>query len=165
MLSIMVQVFNTDGRLGRNRSELMDRSTQILMEELARPRCDPDKWLDADVQRAALAHLAFEMQARPRLGTTVKKVIAESLMPSQVQLDSDVPPLSSPPDQVLKLAASAHIIEMTGDRSSLRFYHQLLQEYFAAQANAQARSGQNDASVALALAGEGDAEVGAARRQ
>ena len=82
MLSIMVQVFNTDGRLGRNRSELMDRFTQILMEELARPKCAPDKWLDADVQRAALAHLAFEIQARPRLGTTVKKVIAESLMPS-----------------------------------------------------------------------------------
>ncbi|UCF94730.1 MAG: formylglycine-generating enzyme family protein, partial [Desulfobacterales bacterium] len=31
------------------------------------------------------------------------------------------------------LAASAQIIEMTGDRSSLRFYHQLLQEYFAAR--------------------------------
>jgi hypothetical protein len=34
---------------------------------------------------------------------------------------------------VLKLAASANIIEMTGDRSALRFYHQLLQEYFAAR--------------------------------
>ena len=133
MLSIMVQVFNTDRRLGRNRSELMDRFTQILMEELARPRCAPDKWLDADVQKAALARLAFEIQTRPRLGTTVKKVIAESLMPSQVQLDKDLPLLSSPSDQVLKLAASAHIIEMTGDRSSLRFYHQLLQEYFAAR--------------------------------
>jgi formylglycine-generating enzyme required for sulfatase activity len=33
----------------------------------------------------------------------------------------------------LRLAASAHIIEMTGDKSSLRFYHQLLQEYFAAR--------------------------------
>ena len=62
----------------------------------------------------------------------MKKVIAESLMPSQVQLYKDLPLLSSPPDQVLKLVASAHIIEITGDRSSLRFYHQLLQEYFAA---------------------------------
>jgi len=132
MLSIMVQVFHKDGHLGRNRSELMDRFTRILMEELARPSCAPDKWLDADVQRAALACLAFEIQARPRLGTTVKKVIAESLMPSQVQLYKDLPLLSSPPDQVLKLVASAHIIEITGDRSSLRFYHQLLQEYFAA---------------------------------
>ena len=132
MLSVMVQVFNTDGRLGRNRSDLMDRFTQILMDELARPRCTPDKWLDAAVQRAALARLAFEIQLRPHLSTTVKKIQAESVMPQQVQPDPNWPALPSPPDQVLDLAASAHIIEMTGDRSSLRFYHQLLQEYFAA---------------------------------
>ncbi|UCF95766.1 MAG: NACHT domain-containing protein, partial [Desulfobacterales bacterium] len=97
MLSVMVQVFSTDGRLGRNRSDLMNRFTQILIEELARPRCAPDQWLDADVQRAALAYLAFEIQARPRLGTTVKKVQAESVMPQQVQPDPDWPAVSSPP--------------------------------------------------------------------
>ena len=30
-------------------------------------------------------------------------------------------------------ASNGHIIEMTADKSSLRFYHQLLQEYYAAR--------------------------------
>jgi hypothetical protein len=42
-------------------------------------------------------------------------------------------PRGSPPPRLLKLAAFAGIIEMTGDRSALRFYHCLLQEYFAAR--------------------------------
>jgi formylglycine-generating enzyme required for sulfatase activity len=57
----------------------------------------------------------------------------KAVMPRQVQLDPDWPPVPSPPDQVLKLAASANIIEMPVDRSTVRFYHQLLQEYFAAR--------------------------------
>jgi hypothetical protein len=55
------------------------------------------------------------------------------VLPETVQPDPEWPPRPSPPDQVLKLAASANIIEMTGDHSALRFYHQLLQEYFAAR--------------------------------
>lgn len=58
---------------------------------------------------------------------------ARAVMPEKVQPDPKWPPRPSPPEQLLKLAASANIIEMTGDRSALRFYHQLLQEYFAAR--------------------------------
>ena len=36
------------------------------------------------------------------------------------------------PDRVLALAAAGNIITMPVDHSSVRFYHQLLQEYFAA---------------------------------
>jgi len=43
------------------------------------------------------------------------------------------PPQPAPPDLVLKLAASANIIEMPVDQTSVRFYHQLLQEYFVAR--------------------------------
>ena len=133
MLSIMTQVFSKDRHLGRNRSELMARFTEILMKELAQPKCPPEKWLDIDIQRAALAVMAFEVQHRSGFGTLVKMALAKAVMPERVKPDPKWPAVPSPPDQVLDLAASAHIIEMTGDRSSLRFYHQLLQEYYAAR--------------------------------
>ncbi|MBI1877073.1 MAG: hypothetical protein HYR94_02350, partial [Chloroflexi bacterium] len=90
-------------------------------------------WLDAEVQREALAVLAFEAQARAGFGTRIKTEQVKAVMPRQIQLDPAWPPVPAPPEQVLKLAASAHIIEMPVDRSSVRFYHQLLQEYFAAR--------------------------------
>jgi formylglycine-generating enzyme required for sulfatase activity len=131
MLTVMIDVFDADGRLGRNRAELMRRFTEILMGR-ARKTCPPEKCLDAGVQRDALAAAAFEIQDRAGFGTLVKTAQAKAVMPEQVQPDPNWPPVPSSPDQVLDLAASAHIIEMTGDKSSLRFYHQLLQEYYAA---------------------------------
>jgi formylglycine-generating enzyme required for sulfatase activity len=131
MLTLMIDVFVEDGKLGRNRAELMRRFTEILMGR-ARKTCSPEKCLDVDVQRAALAVTAFEIQDRAGFGTLVKTAQAKAVMPERVQPNPNWPPVPSPPDQVLDLAASAHIIEMTGDKSSLRFYHQLLQEYFAA---------------------------------
>lgn len=131
MLTVMIDVFEEDGKLGRNRAELMRRFTEILIGR-ARETCPPEAFLDADVQRDALAVMAYEIQDRAGFGTLVKTAQAKGVMPEQVQTDPNWPPIPSPPDQVLDLAASAHIIEMTGDKSSLRFYHQLLQEYYAA---------------------------------
>ena len=131
MLTVMIDVFKAEGRLGRNRSELMLGFTGILLEWLKR-KCPPEEWLEADTLLEALAKLAFEIQSRVGFGTLIKTAQAKAVMPQQVQPDPKWPSVPSPPDQVLKLAASSHIIEMTGDRSSLRFYHQLLQEYFAA---------------------------------
>jgi len=76
--------------------------------------------------------MAFEMQARSGFGTKVKTEQVKAVMPHQVQLDPNWPSQPAPPDQVLSLAASAKIIEMPVDRLTVRFYHQLLQEYFAA---------------------------------
>jgi formylglycine-generating enzyme required for sulfatase activity len=132
MLTVMIDVFEEDGQLGHNRAELMRRFTEILMGR-ARETCSPENCLDADVQRDALAVMAYEIQDRAGFGTLVKTTQAKAVMPEQVQPDPNWPPVPSPPDQVLDLAASAHIIEMTGDKSSLRFYHQLLQEYYAAR--------------------------------
>jgi formylglycine-generating enzyme required for sulfatase activity len=132
MLTVMIDVFRFDEQLGRSRSDLMRRFSEILMG-WAKEKCPKDKWLDADLQREALGQLAFEVQDRAGFGTLVKTVLAKEVMPKQVQLDPKWPPVVVPADKVLNLAASAHIIEMTGDRASLRFYHQLLQEYFAAR--------------------------------
>lgn len=132
MLTMMIDIFIEDKQLGQNRAELMTRFTQILMK-WAKEKCPRDEWLDADIQCEALSTLAFEAQARSGFGTTIKTEQAKVVMPQQVQLDPNWPPLPSPPDQVLTLAASTNIIEMPVDRSSVRFYHQLLQEYFAAR--------------------------------
>ena len=132
MLTVMIDVFEEDGQLGHNRAELMRRFTEILMGR-ARETCSPENCLDADVQRDALAVMAYEIQDRAGFGTLVKTAQAKAVMPEQVQPDPNWPPVPSPPHKVLDLAASAHIIEMTGDKSSLRFYHQLLQEYYAAR--------------------------------
>ena len=131
LLTLMVDVFEEDRQLSQNRAALMQRFTQILMQ-WAKAKCPPDQWLNVDVQCEALAVMAFEMQARSGFGTKVKAEQVKAVMPHQVQLDPKWPAHPSPPDQVLSLAANAKIIEMPVDRSTVRFYHQLLQEYFAA---------------------------------
>jgi formylglycine-generating enzyme required for sulfatase activity len=132
LLTMMIDVYAEDGRLGHSRAELMERFIRILMH-WTRGKYPPDEWLDADVQHEALSMLAYEMQSRAGSGTAVPAGLVKSVMPLQVQIDSRWPPVPSPSGQVLALAAGAHIIEMPVDRSSVRFYHQLLQEYFAAR--------------------------------
>jgi formylglycine-generating enzyme required for sulfatase activity len=130
MLTVMIDVYRLDGQLGPNRSDLMRRFSEILMG-WTKEKSSKGQWIDANFQREALGQLAFEVQDRAGFGTFVKTVLAKEVMPKQVQPDPKWPPVAISADQVLNLAASAHIIEMTGDRSSLRFYHQLLQEYYA----------------------------------
>jgi len=132
ILTVMIDVFVEDGRLGKTRAALMTRFTEILMG-WCKKKCPAEEWLDPDLQRASLAVMAFEVQERAGFGTLIATAQARAVMPETVQPDPKWPPRQSPPDQVLKLAASANIIAMTGDRSALRFYHQLLQEYFAAR--------------------------------
>jgi formylglycine-generating enzyme required for sulfatase activity len=111
---------------------LLTDFTQTLMT-WAQEKCPPNRWLDAQMQAEALSALAFETQARAGFGTQIKTDLVKAVMPEKVQPDPAWPPVATPPDQILTLAASAHIIEMPVDRGSVRFYHQLLQEYFAAR--------------------------------
>ena len=131
LLTIMIDVFEEDQQLTQNRAELMKRFTQILLD-WAKVKCPPNQWVDADVQVEALSMMAFEMQIRSGFGTKIKTERVKSVIPQNIQLDPNWPPLPSPPDQILSLAANAKIIEMPIDRSTVRFYHQLLQESFAA---------------------------------
>ena len=131
LLTVMIDVFEEDGELSQNRADLMRRFTHIMLE-WARVKCPPDQWLDADLQFEALSVMAYEMQARSGFGTKVKTEQIKAVMPLHLQLNPNWPSQSAPPDQVLSLAANAHIVEMPVDRLTVRFYHQLLQEYFAA---------------------------------
>jgi formylglycine-generating enzyme required for sulfatase activity len=132
LLTMMIDVYAEDGRLGQSRAELMEHFTRILME-WARAKYPRDEWLEAGVQREALSALAFEMQARAGSGAAVPTSLVRGVMPPQVQIDPCWPSVPSPPDRVLDLAAGAHLLDLPVDRSSVRFYHQLLQEYFAAR--------------------------------
>jgi predicted NACHT family NTPase len=129
LLTMMIDIFIEDGQLGQNRVKLMDRFIQILIG-WAKKKYPPNEWLEADVQREALSIMAFEMQTRVDSGTVVEMDKIKAVMPDKVQPDPKWPPRPAPPDQVLRLAANAHIIEIPTDRSSVRFHHQLLQEYF-----------------------------------
>jgi formylglycine-generating enzyme required for sulfatase activity len=132
ILTMMIDVYLEDGELGRNRAELMTRFTRILFE---RERSKPatTDWIEARAQTTGLARLAYEMQERAGSGAAVETTLVKIVMPDQVEIDPAWPPVSTPPDRVLALAARANILEMPVDRSSVRFYHQLLQEYFAAR--------------------------------
>ena len=132
LLTVMIDVFEEDGELSRNRADLMRRFTEIMLE-WAKAKCPPEEWLDAGLQFEALSVIAYEMQARSGFGTKVKTEQIKSVMPHRVQLDPNWPAEETPPDRVLDLAADANIIEMPVDRQTVRFYHQLLQEYFAAR--------------------------------
>jgi formylglycine-generating enzyme required for sulfatase activity len=131
LLTVMIDVFEEDSQLSQNRAELMQRFTQILLG-WSKAKCPPDQWIDADIQQEALSVMAFEMQARSGFGTKVKTEQVKAVMPHQIKLDPNWPSQPAPPDQILNLAVSAKIIEMPVDRLTVRFYHQLLQAFFAA---------------------------------
>jgi formylglycine-generating enzyme required for sulfatase activity/class 3 adenylate cyclase len=132
LLTVMIDVFEEDEVLSRNRAELMRRFTEIMLE-WAKAKCPADRWLDAKLQFEALSVMAYEMQARSGFGTRVTTDQIKAVMPHRLQPDPRWPAEATPPDQILSLAAEANIIEMPVDRLTVRFYHQLLQEYFAAR--------------------------------
>lgn len=132
LLTVMIDVFEEDSELTPNRAALMQRFTEIMLG-WAKAKCPPEKWLDAALQVEALSVMAFEMQVRSGFGTTVRTQQIKAVMPQAVQLDPNWPAEKTPPDEVLDLAAQANIVEMPVDRLSVRFYHQILQEYFAAR--------------------------------
>jgi len=132
LLTIMIDVFEEDGELSLKRADLMQRFTQIMLE-WSRLKCPPEQWLDIDLQIEALAVIAYEMQVRSGFGTKVKTEQVRAVMPHRLQPDPNWPAKDVLPDHVLNLAASANIVEMPVDRETVRFYHQLLQEYFAAR--------------------------------
>ena len=131
LLTMMIDIFAEDGQLGQNRARLLARFTQILLG-WAKAKCAPAQWLAAEVQVEALACWPL----RPRPGPVWHKNKDGAGQSSDAPPSAARPGLAlvpAPPDQVLALAAGANLIEMPVDHSSVRFYHQLLQEYFAAR--------------------------------
>lgn len=133
LLFLAVNIFTLDGKLPTNRGQLFRRFVHQLFEKRGQPAAQTrPPWISEDIQCKALAALAYRMQAEHR-GTSVeaswaRQVIEEHLTGSPSPLGEGAE-LRANIDQILYLATSASIIECG---KTVRFVHQLLQEYFAA---------------------------------
>lgn len=121
LLQIVIEVFALTGEPPRNRGELFGRFVTLLLTERGKTAVSVDRpWIDETIQIEALATLAYLIQSRGS-GTSVS-----------IEFVRDAFQLSAPqinPDQLLFFAVSANILEQT---ETVRFSHQLVQEYFAA---------------------------------
>lgn len=57
---MMIDVYAVEGHLGRNRAELMERFTTILLD-WAKDKTPPEAWIKTEAQQQVLAVPAFEM--------------------------------------------------------------------------------------------------------
>lgn len=122
LLLMTAQVYVHSGeQLPANRARLFEAFVDTLLER-ERER-HPGRWLPAEHQVDALAALAYAMQAEGRRGTTVERAWAVDL------LHQASPGLDA--ERLLYLATSATLLD--AGETKVRFYHQLLQEYFAAR--------------------------------
>jgi formylglycine-generating enzyme required for sulfatase activity len=125
MLVMLAQVYaRRGGELPANRARLLAAFVDTLLErERARRQAAGEGWPGADTLCQALAQLAYAMQQAGERGST-----AAARDWAMRQLGA----ASAAPEWTLYLAASASLLDTTGER--VRFVHQLIQEYFAALA-------------------------------
>lgn len=110
----------------RNRGQLFDKFIDLLMEKRGRICVTPEHpWIDASTQRAYLSALAYKILEN-RYGTEVPESWVLGVL-------GDICTTHRPED-VLHLGIGAGILEskQAGGVPTVRFAHQLLQEYFAA---------------------------------
>jgi hypothetical protein len=130
MLLLIGQVYIiAGGTVPSNRGLLFQRFVTALLQRERQTR--PERWLNAEIQSRVLSELAFAIQREYGVGTSAppdwaRKQLTESIRRDGRETEHTV-------DDLLYLAKSASILEESGD-GSLRFTHQLLQEYFAATA-------------------------------
>lgn len=121
LLRAVIEIYSDTGRPPENKGELFNEFVDTLLEKCARVATKQNiPWVDENTQRQAMARLAYQMQIEKK-GTSVPIDWAtetlKKAMPGQEA------------NTLLYLAASARIIERS---DTVRFTHQLLQEYFAA---------------------------------
>jgi HEAT repeat protein len=136
----MIQaVYAEYGELPSNRAILFQRMVDWLLgrQKEVCQRQDPEAWFDADVMRAVLAQLAYAMLSDRAIFTVAPLDWVDRQLNGRIQVkgrwrDYD-------PERVLALARAARLtveieppLERREEPGTLRFAHQLLQEYFAA---------------------------------
>jgi len=140
MLLMIGQVYQLQGELPPNRGLLFQSFVNALMER--ERKTHPDRWLDAEIQLRALSGLAFTIQREYGRGTSVPREWADKHLTGSMRVNGrDV---AYNPADLLYFARSASLLDESAD-GSLRFSHQLLQEYFAAAA--LLRLGMSDPQV------------------
>lgn len=117
LIYLVCELFERTGNLPQNRGALFASFVdELLAREEHTSQLNGTLWIPKSVITHELSGLAFAMQ-RIKSGTEIPVTRAQELITSEV--DSTL---------LLRIAASASIIELS---STVRFTHQLLQEYFA----------------------------------
>jgi hypothetical protein len=112
LLSITLEVFIPTMQPPRNRGQLFGAFVDLLLEKRARLKTDDPR---RERVRAALANMAYRMQDE-KTGTSVPAAWAREVLGADL----------------LYLAESATILSHDAVNDEIKFFHQLLQEYFAA---------------------------------
>jgi formylglycine-generating enzyme required for sulfatase activity len=115
------------GALPPNRGQLLAGLVTRLLDR-EQQRAHPG-WIDAEAQQQALAALAWTLQEQGE-GTSLPTGNALQAIPSRVTARGRK--IETPPETVLQLACAATLLEETLEGQT-RFYHHLVQEYFAAR--------------------------------
>lgn len=125
-LSLLVSAYKSNQRDMANRGRLME---WFVGELFAREeRLAHRGWLPREVQMRALAQLAFAMQAQGE-STTLAFKTARELVPAGVEFNGDE--VNVKPADLFRFARAATLLDAAVE-PDVRFYHHLLQEYFAA---------------------------------
>jgi formylglycine-generating enzyme required for sulfatase activity len=110
-----------------NRGQLLAGLVErLLRRESLRAHAD---WIPTDAQERALSALAWTLQ-REGEGTSLPTGEALHVLPDQVRVDGRE--VETPPEAALRLGCAATLLEQTA-HDQVRFYHHLMQEYFAAR--------------------------------
>ena len=122
LLLMIAQVYaRAGGELPANRARLFAAFVDTLLGR--EEKRHPEEWVEAERQQDGLAALAYAMQAERGRGTTVEREWALArLCGAAPEYDAE---------RFLYLTTSATLLD--ADDATVRFYHQLLQEYFAAR--------------------------------
>jgi hypothetical protein len=125
-LSLLVHAWKSNQREMANRGRLLE---WFVGELYAREeRLAHRGWIRREAQTTALAQLAYQMQAQGE-STTLAIKSARAAMSATVDLDGEEVALK--PADLFRFARAATILDPATD-PDIRFYHHLLQEYFAA---------------------------------
>ncbi len=125
-LSLLVSAYRDNQRDMSNRGRLFE---WFVGELFAREeRLAHRGWIDPEIQTRALSQLAFTMQTQGE-STTLPIKTARMVMPPTVEFNGEE--VSVKPAELFRFGRAATILDPATE-PDVRFYHQLLQEYFAA---------------------------------
>ena len=113
-----------------NRGQLLDWFVANLLQR--EYLLNPPNWIEADVQRRALAKMAFALQEQQGIGTSFSWQQAQASLPQAVLWQQQSVPIDAKALLHLGRQASLLDFEVEADQPDVRFYHHLLQEYFSA---------------------------------
>ena len=121
LMQIVIEIYALSGEPPRNKGDLFGRFVTLLMAERGKTAVRPDRaWIAETTQKRALAALAYRMQSEGTGTSVTTDFVLATFRTAAPEVNADL---------LLYFAVSASILEQTG---TVRFSHQLLQEYFAA---------------------------------